>query len=217
MLHVASRGQYAVFADAETFARTQAETGQEPEDKLPPQVRASRDRGDAFLIHAAEGDCEFSVALFVDEAPPPELAKAKVGAKVEGALLRLPSGRLALTAEEDVFTALDQLDLETWSSVDLAPGSYSLSAYDLTRWKAAERDRVVSANATPGDVRLNRIQNFSANLTLVFFFSNLFLALPALFLLAGWLGWMKALAWTLAVEVSFVAGLSILDSYLSRR
>jgi hypothetical protein len=215
-LQVASRGQYAVFADARTFSRTQAEAGQEPEDKLPAEIKECCARGDAFVIRVKDGDCELSVGVFEEKAPP-ELAKAKVGAKVEGVLLRLPSGRLTLTPGEDIFTALDQLDPETSSSMELAPGDYSLSAYDLTAWKHAERERGVSANATPGEIRLSKIQNLSANLVLIFFFGNLFLALPALFVLVKWVGWKKALAWTLAVEVSYVAGLSVLDSYLTRR
>ncbi len=154
----------AVFADADNLAELSTRGAAEAES-----LRGRCQAGEAFVAEAEEPSMN-QFRLFVDEPVPEEIEEAS-GSRSGSFLLRLPSGRLRVTALGPQ-SAKTQEPPEV-HTVDVPPGDYSLTLLDgITRDAQADAARIDA-----DDWRIyERVNHFGAS-------GCLFLALGGVFVL----------------------------------
>lgn len=221
-LTAASRREHLVLYDPQAIpADTPVDPDMEAEDPrlLPAEAMMQlASRGQAFVVHIPEEDCEARFRLFVDEAPAEEIRR-KGQVLVTDARLRVPSGVVRADGLEFLCRPGESRTQSEPDEAAVPSGVYSLEVLSLWGWKAAHR----IAEGRRGIGRAHRVLH-----TLVFTYTwlgivmipvNLFVApmvVAWFWRRAGGAGTVRAVAVILAIDAVILAGFWLLDA-LKRR
>jgi hypothetical protein len=147
-------------------------------EDFDPRLRGLAETSRMALLHVPRGDCEASLALFVEEDPPDWLLKA--GKRVEERCFRLevPSGKIEAAGAEDLFRPHSEREPGSYSQVAIPPALYNGTVYTTTVWKARNRSRFLAQRSTAWSRRFAAFETVSGVLLAALFVFHLIAFAP---------------------------------------
>lgn len=125
--------------------------GDQGRDDFERLIDDATAKGDAIAYsYASDGGASFRV--LVGESPPEAWLKRK-DFGVEGARLRVPSGRIMAAGVEYVWPEVQPEDATV---AEIPPGDYLVDAFDV-EWDESEVDMLLRDRVSVTDIRLDRI------------------------------------------------------------
>jgi len=148
------------------------------EDQIDPRLLALSSDGRALLMHVPNGDCELTIRVFLNEAPPVALQKSADQPRLDNFRLHLPSGVLEAAGAEDVGKPPEARQPGTFSKAQVDPGTFEGSAFHSVRWKVRNRKRYVARRTSPLARCLRRIQNVAGFAAAVLIVGHVLAVIP---------------------------------------
>ena len=183
----ASGTKHIVLGDPDHTARLDGVA----EDAVDPRLLRLAEEGKVLLLNVADGDCQLTIRVFVNETPPVALQKAGGSSAVGPFNLDLPTGQLEAVGAEDVGKSHEAREPDTFGVVSVGPGTFSGTAFHTLRWKHRNRKQYIARQTTPLGRRLRILQNVAGLMAAVLMVGHI-LALGPLVGLAFWLGGRRA-------------------------
>lgn len=117
-------------------------------EDFDPRLRDLAEASRLALLHVPRGDCEASLALFVEEGFPDWLLKASKRVEERCFRLEIPSGKIEAAGAEDLFRPHSEREPGTFSQVAVPPALYAGTVYTTTAWKARNRSQFLAKRST---------------------------------------------------------------------
>ena len=187
----------------------------EAQDPAPPPENAQAslaERGQALLLEIAHEDCEATVRILLDETPETELCERAVSA-LDGAALRVPSGKLTVDGVEFLCRAGETRLHSEGKSIEIPAGDYEVQVYNLMPWKSRHRARVIAERTTKADRIVAKIVGAYTWLGVLSILATLLAASAALTvcLISGWWPALVVIGVALLVDLLVLGGFWVLD------
>jgi hypothetical protein len=146
-----SRHEHLVLYDPAAIPLdTPVDADLDAQDPVPVPASAMEhlaDRGHAVILRIAHADCQATLRLLVGEAPESHLVERGVLA-IDGAMLRVPGGRLTIDGIEFLCRAGEARMHSEAVSQEIPAGVYNVQVYNLMPWKSRHRAAAVERNTT---------------------------------------------------------------------
>lgn len=130
-------------------------------EEFDPRLRSLAESNRLVLLYVPRGDCEASLALFVDENLPDGLLKAGRRAEERSFELEVSSGILETAGAEDLFRPHSEREPETYSQIPVPPALYVGAVYTTTAWKARNRAKYLAKRSTAWSRRFAAFESVS--------------------------------------------------------
>jgi hypothetical protein len=189
----------------------------EAQDPVPIGGPARLDlanRGLALILRLCSADCEATLRILVDEMPESFL-RERAALTLDGALLRLPGGKLTIDGIE-FLCRFGETRLHSEAEIfELPPGDYVVQVLNLIPWKEQNRTAEINRRTSRVDRLVNKAVQAYTWLGILLIPGNLLIAGPAVVVLLLAAGWRQALTLAAAivvVDVLVLAGFWALDA-----
>jgi hypothetical protein len=183
------------------------------EEQDPKPLAASAmvrlaEQGLAVILRIAREDCQADLRLVVEENVASDLRERAVPA-LDGAVLRLPGGKLMVEGVEFLCRAGETRRHSEAEAIEVPAGDYQVQVLNLMPWKHRHRALEIEKKTTRCDRVVGRIVVAYTWLGIMLFPANVLVAPAAV--LAAWLtsGWQFALVLAgalLLLDVLVLAG-----------
>lgn len=159
---------------------------QDPQPPPLPTLTSLADSGRALILRLVDEECQATFRLIVDEPVDSSLRERAVQA-IDGAVLRIPSGRLVVDGVEFLCRHGERRSTSEAETIEIPAGSYRVEVLNLMPWIRRHRDSEIERMTSRFDRMVGRIVDSITWLGIILLPIDILLA-PAVTLIA----WMSS-------------------------